>query len=176
MRGSFVLVLAVTASMHVLPLREVLAEVVSVPSDGSHAESSALVAGVPYALEASGLWYFSWPALDCMTDAAWTTYPNPPAWIENDTLAVNGEKVLWLGTTDGQNFYPHTFSPTHVYRYSVVGSGQPLDLCTWDSYLPDNLGSLQVRVEATPEPSALALLTVTVVCVLARVWRRKRAA
>jgi len=39
-------------------------------------------------------------------------------------LLVNETSYDWLGTTDGENFFPHTYSPSHVYRIEIVGTGE----------------------------------------------------
>ena len=76
-------------------------------------------------------------------------------------LLINNTEYDWLGTTDGINFAPHTYSPLHIYMIdSFVGNGQAISLSfrIQDADASDNSGYLNVSI--TPEPATLFLLTI----------------
>lgn len=65
-------------------------------------------------------------------------------------LLVSNSTQDWLGSVDGENFTPHTYSPNHVYRLEVTGTGNPLSFSIYDSSYDWNEGSLTVSI--TPAP------------------------
>ena len=69
---------------------------------------------------------------------------------------------------------PHTFSPTHIYQYDVLGTGQPLDFFIQDDYYADNSGSLQVTM--TPEPTTIIIWSLLGTLALIHSWWRRRKA
>jgi hypothetical protein len=142
-------------------IQEVSAEILNVSSNGTHVQSQSLLSGFEYIIEASGTYYSG-----ARNDAAWYTWTYPTGWTEADDLRVNGQSINWLGTVDGENFLPHTFSPSHVYRYYVFGADLPVDFFIYDGYYPDNSGSLQVNI--TPEPATICLLSLGGLAVLRR--------
>lgn len=124
--------------------------------------SSPLTNGVQYVFEVSGTWTYSGSSL---ADAEFIKYQG--AWYEfapppfggpfgetNDIcdLIINGESISWLGTEDGVVWTPHTFSPSHVYRYYWTGTGYPVSfaIADWTPFGPaqysDNSGGLTIRI------------------------------
>ena len=73
-------------------------------------------------------------------------------------LLVNGLDLDWLGTTDGVNFSAHTYSPTHVYRLYLTGTGIALDFHIEDTQYTDSSLFLQVEISTVPKPATLMLL------------------
>jgi hypothetical protein len=146
------------------------AEILTVPSNGSKVQSQPLLASVPYTIEASGTFNYGGSAEDAawiLRGAGW----KQDAFGDFGCLKVNDEFVDWQGTSDGENYFIHTFSPAHVYRYDIVGSGEPVDFYIMDTYYGDNSGSLQVEV--VPEPATLSLLALGGLVALCRRCRRK---
>ncbi len=72
-------------------------------------------------------------------------------------LLVNETSYDWLGTTDGVTFTPHTYSPSHVYRINIIGTGDVATFRINDSAYHDNSGALQVEISVVPVPSAVIL-------------------
>ncbi len=66
-------------------------------------------------------------------------------------VLINGNAVDWLGSTDGTTWAAHTYSPDHIYRYSVVGTGASINLKRTDSLLDSRSGSLTAEVAARNE-------------------------
>jgi len=142
----------------------VMADVLNVPSDGTHVQSQPLLADVQYVIEASGTFYFNGPPPSAwITDAAWGTWPSPAVWLEFGPLWIDNQIVDWLGTSDGEHFYQHTFSPTHVYRYYMLGTGQPVDFFIYDWPYSDNYGSLQVTLTPIPKLNEVSSTETTLV-------------
>jgi hypothetical protein len=155
--------------------------------------SSPLIDGQWYLLEARGT--YQWSIYGFRADAEWLQDWNDevqPTWdvreeYLEDThdperrlwgmeLLVNGEDRDWLGTTDGETFSPHVFSPSHVYRQYIQGTGNPVsfDIYDWPG-APGNSGSLQVEISplAVPEPSTILLLSLSGLCLLGYAVRRR---
>jgi len=140
----------------------VSAEVLTIPSDGTHLQSQPLQNGVQYLIQASGTYLFNGAGnYNCICDAACDTWNGGATWnLGNDSLFINSQPVNWLGTTDGINFFTNTFSPSHMYQYYILGSNQPLDFFISDILYSDNSGSLQVAITTAPvqQPSPLVNL------------------
>ena len=116
--------------------------------------------GQTYLIEASGT--YTYAGVEGIADAEWL-YGSPGLWYEEfppeanyppETLdlIVNNAPRDWLGSTDGENWAPHTFSPNHVYRLYVVGDGQPLSFYINDLSYDWNKGSLTVRISEAKGP------------------------
>ena len=103
----------------------------------------------------------------------WEFYPAPydPALLD---LLVNDQDVDWMGTTDGMNFAPHVFSPSHVYRLNVIGTGSPLKFHILDTAYADNSGVLAVEITAVPEPLTVVAVFTSIGGLACYVRRRKR--
>ena len=154
------------------------ASVMTVKSDGSHVQTESLFSGVTYTVEIFGTYNYWLPNFN-LTDSVWTQDPwvqNSPDWNTlTNSLFIDGNWVSWMGTVDGIIFSPNTFSPSHVYRHSLVGTGQPLDLFISDNNYIDNSGSIQVTVTVgVPEPTSLLATGFGLTCV-ALMRRRYRA-
>lgn len=143
--------------------------------------TSVLESGQLYMFQASGTWICSIAHHNAygtaIIDAEWENGPEPPydpeVWVEVapvgsyaediHDLLVDDVSVDWLGSSDGINWEPHTFSPDHVYRYYYTGTGAPVHLyiCDWTPYGDpaywDNQGSLYVDVIMIPEPGTVLL-------------------
>ena len=162
-----------------------VSEILTVDSSSTgQVYSATLQAGQPYLIEASGTFKFDSPE-DWLADPEWRQNADfPGEWFENLysapyddilDLLVDETAVDWWGTEDGINFSPHTYSPTHVYRYEIVGAGSPIGFRIEDAGLVgDNEGSLLVEITPIPEPSALVLLTMAAFSMLAYAWCRHR--
>ncbi|MGA2322793.1 MAG: PEP-CTERM sorting domain-containing protein [Sedimentisphaerales bacterium] len=148
---------------------EAAAENLIVPASGTTVTSSVLEAGKEYQIRAEGTYIYSWANLPA--DAEWHLRYGATNWEEDywDSgsgiyhyseldLLVNNTEYDWLGTTDGTNFAPHTYSPLHTYMIdSFVGTGQAISFRIQDIDASDNSGYLNVSI--TPEPATLFLLT-----------------
>jgi hypothetical protein len=141
------------------------AELVNVSSQLPSATfSSSLGAGVEYLFTVSGLYSYDWSGH--YADAEFSSYQG--VWDEyyygiptaTDTLdlVVDGSFVDWLGSADGVNYTPHTYSPDTVYRCYYIGMGWPASFYIYDASRYDNAGMLTVDIEEVPEPSGLAAL------------------
>jgi hypothetical protein len=163
--------MVIAAAFLLFPVYQSKAELLDVNSYGTPTVwSSSLEAGKPYIIEARGTWVYDsyW---DRVADAEWgqRNWPDPPEpWVENvqspefvdlHDLLVNEVPQDWMGTTDGVNFSPHTYSPSHIYRLEWLGTGEAITFRIEDaigSPQYDNIGVL--KVEITPEPATLLLL------------------
>jgi hypothetical protein len=67
-------------------------------------------------------------------------------------LQVTNRSIKWLGTTNGTDFLTNTFSPSHIYQLTFLGSGQPLAFFIADSLYSDNSGSVQVSIIPMASP------------------------
>ncbi|MCP4591425.1 MAG: PEP-CTERM sorting domain-containing protein [bacterium] len=133
--------------------------------------SQALEVGRVYLLEVSGTYVLD-STNGRQADADWSEYwkhLGDMTWYENpaDTdptvtdpdrfdLTIDGAVVDWMGTTNGVDFAPHTYSPSHIYRCRIVGAGVPIEFQIADPNAGDNSGSLLVSI--VPEPATLTLL------------------
>lgn len=137
--------------------------------------SSPLTQGQLYEFTASGTYYYGWYG-EQTADAEWIfgnapqiseywTWPvaGGPFGESNDILdiCINDTSVSWLGTTDGLNYSPHTYSQdTHTYKYYFTGTGDPVKFHIADETpfgvgdcTGDNSGCLTVAINEIPEPS-----------------------
>ncbi len=143
-----------------------------------------------YKFVATGTYYFNVSRSE-PSDAEWSLAWGTEEWSEvfkygtpeEDVLDIvlDGLSVDWLGSTDGTNWAPHTFSPDHTYVYYYTGNGQPVHLWIADQtpydgdYYDDNSGGLTVEIEVVPEPSGLVALVCGLSGVGAMMWRRRQA-
>ena len=128
----------------------------------SEVETAAeLESGVKYRFTASGTYSF-WtgnannpqadaefanttglPAVDGGQGEGWHD-PGPNREVpvlSNLELLVGEEDIDWLHAGEKQ------YNPAHVYTHEVVGAGEKVGFKINDNYLPDNDGSLTVKVE-----------------------------
>ena len=164
--SSFILI---TTAFLLFPLYQTKAEILQVPAYGTPTiTSSPLEDGKWYVIEARGTFVYDsyWSRI---ADAEWAqkSAPEPPDWVENINkpafedildLLVNEETHDWMGTTDGVNFSPHIFSPSHIYRLEWLGTGEAITFRIEDaigSSQYDNIGSLEVEI--IPAPGAIVL-------------------
>ncbi len=142
--------------------------------------SSPLTNGQLYEFTASGTYVYS--SGGQQADAEWIFWnPSQPSeyWIwgivggpfgeTNDImdLCINDKSVSWLGTADGVNYSPHTYSSaTHTYKYSFRGTGAPVEFHIAElvpfggDTTGDNSGSLTVSI--APVRSSLTIRVKTV--------------
>jgi hypothetical protein len=78
-------------------------------------------------------------------------------------LIINGQGINWMGTPDtvvtiNSFFSAHTYSPSHIYRTTIIGQDLPISLMIADSPYSDNEGQLTVEINEIPEPATLSLL------------------
>lgn len=157
-----------TLLMFLFCAQTVQAEILQVMSSSPNVvwTSFDLVSGQEYQIEVSGTYSYDYGSL-AIADAEWNQqYGNK--WYEDHIanpdpyrildLFVNDQAVDWLGTTDGENFLVHTYSPTHIYRSNVIGTDTPLSFKIYDSQYDDNSGFLQVQITPVPEPATLLLI------------------
>jgi len=131
--------------------------------------SFMMESGIFYRVEVSGN-YLCNVSTDIRADAEWQRtgylqswieyYPEPGSPPEYLDLLVNENSYDWLGTIDGINFSPHTYSPTHNYRIDIIGTGEFANFRISDSAYHDNSGYLTVQINQIPEPSMLLFLGV----------------
>lgn len=134
---------------------------VSSLSGTSTQTSTVLENGKKYIVEVSGTYTYA-PG-GRIADAEFVYSPDDADWFEEIPapypdkallleLLVNNSTQDWLGSTDDENFTPHTYSPNHVYRLEVIGTGNPLSFSIYDSSYDWNEGSLTVSIAlAQPE-------------------------
>ncbi len=117
----------------------------AVGSDGATVTSDPLEPGKRYVIEASGSWQI---ALDGRLADANYWRDQDGVWREKSApgLLVNNQNVAWMGSPEGVYYATHTYSPSHVYRYIVVGNGEPISFRVNDTQYDDNFGGLQVRI------------------------------
>lgn len=117
--------------------------------------NTVLETGKMYMIEAVGTYTFA-PG-GRIADAEFAYDPDTNLFYEelnvvnqdsNLDLFVNGQSQDWLGSTNGVDFSPHTFSPNHTYRLYVLGQGQPLSFYIYDSSYDWNDGFLSVTVSS----------------------------
>ncbi len=131
------------------------AEVLQVDSYGTPTVySSVLEAGQIYRIEVRGT--FSYDSARSLADAEWAQYPAPPDWVEHPAgpanaleLVINDSPRDWMGTTNGVDFAPHTYSPSHLYRSDWLGAGEQIAFRIEDgtgSRIWDNRGVLTVEI------------------------------
>ena len=126
-------------------------EVLFVPSDGSVVTSAPLIAGQNYIIEARGAYGYKTDEPAKIADAEWAYSPNDGAWVETPgagdlDLYVDGVDISMMGTVDGVVFSHHIYSPEHIYRASVFGSGASIGLSIFDDRYNDNSGGLDVTI------------------------------
>ncbi len=131
--------------------------------------STTLGTGITYMIEAKGTYTFS--SGNRLADAEFWYNPDTSTWYEsidvgnsqyNLDLIVNGVAQDWLGSTDGINYYPHTFSPDHTYRLFIQGEGNPVSFYIYDSSYDWNEGGLTVTLSSiNPSPTPTSILTPT---------------
>ena len=88
--------------------------------------------------------YYQWIEKEIVTEG----------YIDDDIydLTLNGQFIDWLGTSDGTHFSTHTFSPNHVYRHNVTGTGSALEFAIYNPYETNEyqhvevIGSLDVTI------------------------------
>lgn len=136
-----------------------IVETLEVPATGGTVASSPLLNGRTYTVEASGVYVFSGDG--GLADAEFWSQggQNWDQTYSGDRLdlLVNGQSIAWLGSTDGVRFAANTFSPSHVYRTTIVGTGAPVQFRLDDPTPEDNFGGLQVRIYAgVPETGVQA--------------------
>ena len=132
--------------------------------------SYVLELGQEYQIEVSGMFIFDIDeSTTHLADAEWQRQgggdwgeffvpefpgtPRPPL-----DLLVNESAVDWMGTTDGINFAPHIYSPSHIYRINIFGTDEVATFRIDDIIYHDNSGSLRVEITPVPEPATLLLL------------------
>ena len=135
-------------------------------------DTAVLQSGVTYLFEVSGTYAYNnagnWADAEWSQKGGTTTEIHPgfsftPATDAHD-LAINGLAVDWLGNS-GSGWATHTFSPSHVYRYSFVGAGSSVNLTIAD-WIPlllndqtkDNGGSLTVNITSVPDGGITLML------------------
>jgi len=103
--------------------------------------------------------------------------------LEKDVLdlLINLTAVDWLGSSDGDTWAPHTYSPDHVYRYDYTGTGSAVRLSISDWYpfydegdYTDNVGALDVEITAIPEPASLIVWLLLGATGMTVGWWRRR--
>jgi hypothetical protein len=122
-------------------------------TSGSPVYSQPLTAGTQYLIEASGVFDYTYSG--AQQDAAFYNFASPAGCYN---LLVGGQMAAWQGTTDGITFAINTYSPTHIYHYSLVGQGASVPFVIYDTTYADNSGQLQVSITPVPEPATLSLL------------------
>jgi hypothetical protein len=135
---------------------DVSAEVLTIPYGKAHIQSQSLPNGVGYIIQASGTWLWYGGNSNYVADAAFCSWDGGSTWgpwaPAGGALWINMQPVSWLGTTNGSYWLTNTFSPSHVYDYYTIGTGQPLDFFLDDALWYDNSGNLQVSIVAAPSP------------------------
>lgn len=116
---------------------------------------TVLESGKTYVIEVSGTYTFA-PG-GRIADAEFWYNPDTLSWYEeievppveyNLDLMVNNVPRDWLGSADGVNYYPHTFSPDHKYILYIQGENHPISFYIYDSSHDWNEGSLTVSIKS----------------------------
>jgi len=132
-----------TCSMVEVPQEE-LVQSVNVLPDGETYSSDALEAGQLYELRVSGTYGYN----DDVTKWADVEY-----FLSGDTVIKGDSEYplfpnildLTINGPDANTDWG-VFNPLHTYTLQVTGTGVPLDFAIYDSYYPDNSGSLTVEI------------------------------
>ena len=156
------------------------AEILTVPATNiTGVWSSTLLGGQMYEVTASGIYDFSYG--HWVVDAEWTWLYGTiseywryvdgggPGSEANDImdLVIDDQPITWLGTVDGVNWQPHTYSAvSHTYKCFLTGVGTPVNFHVADVWpfgnggnaTGDNAGYLTVTITPVPEPSSLLTL------------------
>jgi len=129
------------------------AEELSVFARGPAVMSDPLVLGQWYIIEARGFYGYKNTDVEKIADAEWVqTYINDEwTWIETTRMSdldlhINNADISMMGTEDGVTFLPHVYSPDHIYRASVFGRGEAIELSIYDTEPGDNSGALEVTI------------------------------
>ena len=129
------------------------AEELSLSARGPAVMSAPVVLGQWYIIEARGLYGYKNTDAEKIADAEWVqTYINDEwTWIETPRMSdldlhINNADVSMMGTEDGVTFLPHVYSPEHIYRTSIFGRGEAIELSIFDTELGDNSGALEVTI------------------------------
>lgn len=165
----------------------VAAETLIVPATSENGVwSSPLLQGQLYQFTASGTYSYG-PGAD-VADAEWIIGPffseywtlyaaGGPFGESNDILdiCINDTSVSWLGTQDGINYSPHTYSSsTHTYKYYFTGTGDPVKFHIADEtpfgpdYTGDDSGFLTLTITEVPEPSSAVVVLFGLAAMLVR--------
>jgi hypothetical protein len=119
-----------------------------------------LSAGVEYEIVASGYFYLGSLEAPHEADAQWTAFGtlfgNTAAQNDGRRLSRTTQVDLGIGINDSvndSNKYPYwgTYSTSHTYAVTFMGTGAPITLNYHDEYYPDNVivadaPSLQVQI------------------------------
>ena len=158
-----------------ISLLAVPAFAIYVPSDGTTVV--AQVATGLYDIYASGTFFFSYPGhLGEYADAEWSRHMTGE-WTEewatnNNDLSVNGTFWDWKGLLPDGTYAEHAFSDAHIYKLRVYVENE-FRFAIYDTNYNDNVGGLDVRIEAVPEPSSLLALGTLISPIVFLKWRRK---
>ncbi|MBN2445135.1 MAG: PEP-CTERM sorting domain-containing protein [Phycisphaerae bacterium] len=175
---------SVTIGAPILPALETL----SVSSDGTVEQSTVILEeGVQYWILAEGT-YSQGGTAENRADAEFSHEPYYEVWdwyeyrLDSSCLdlLVNGQDIDWRGSSLDDpdpiahfgTFAPHTFSPSHMYWFPIVGDGNAVSLMIQDSVYGDNSGSLTASIYPVPEPGTLSLLSLAGMGLFSA-WRRR---
>ena len=125
-----------------------------IPADGSVVGTDPLAAGQWYIIEARGTYVYKKDVQPAkIADAEWAYSYSDEGWMWVEIpgagdldLYVEGADISMMGTVDGETFWPHVFSPDHIYRANVFGQGMAIGLFIWDTRYDDNTGGLDVTI------------------------------
>jgi len=133
-------------------------------NDTPTVSSTVLENGKVYEVDVQGTYTFS--SGDRIADAEFSFNPDTAQWYEELQgvpnqqfildLLINGFPVDWLGSSDGNTFSPHTYSPDHHYKLMVTGQEQPISFTINDSSYDWNSGYLTVTINSSSPSNAEA--------------------
>lgn len=141
-----------------------LLDTVYVSGAGGPVTTSYVTAiGSKYVVQASGTFRYSFS--NGRADAEFNALADDPlVWFEDFTLhgeqnahelTIDGQFLNWLGSANGGGTWTvHTFSPNHVYRYYLDGTGSALSLYIYDPVKWDNAEGLTVTLHQASTPDA----------------------
>jgi len=170
--------------MKTLFLAVLLVSVLAMPVLAVYVPSDNTIVTVPvasgwYNIYSQGVFIFGSTYPWAYADAEWVQiYENQ--WSEysydgypdhSTELSINGNFFDWEGQLADGSYAVHIYSENHNYRVNLYTPGG-LDFWIYDGYYVDNIGGLEVTIEAVPEPSSLIALGALLTPLLA--FRRKR--
>lgn len=133
-----------------MPDAAVLLDTFTVPVDGTTATSAIiLVAGLHYALVASGTFTAVPPAVDPLADAEYYDMTDPidgPKDIDTSSMIDFGLAIDQSTAVATKTVHWGAYRSDHIYTVDYVGTGTAITATLFDCCYNDNAGSLLLQI------------------------------